>query len=367
MSRLIEPWIARSVARRVAGEDLMKDSELFDNLQRDLDAAVSRSESLVGQASGIPAPSPVRWGIISRSEWADANISGMIGLMAPLADKIGARLDQASLPVRTVQRGIVSVEVGVLLGYISRRVLGQYDLLVPGTSGVRARAFSRRAGSAPAAADSDGALYFVGPNMIEMERKFAFVPEEFALWVALHEVTHRFQFAGVPWLKERFLSLVHTYLGSIEMNAKGLAERLATAGTRLISRSVAPEERNPMYLLADDEQRTILNQMQALMAVVEGHGNFVMDSVGAEVIPSFERMRRLFEGRRSQTTAIQRAINHVIGLEMKLRQYELGQSFCNEVVERAGITALSHLWEEPDNLPTLQELRAPGSWLKRIG
>ncbi|MEA2505536.1 MAG: hypothetical protein QOH48_154 [Actinomycetota bacterium] len=365
MSRLIEPWIARSVARRVAGEDPLKGTELLERLQRDLDAAVPRSEILVGEASGIPAPAPVRWGIISRAEWADANITGMIALMGPLADKIGQRLDQASLPVRAAQRGVVSAEVGVLLGYISRRVLGQYDLLVPGTDGVRARAFSRRTGTA--GPEDDGALYFVGPNMIEMEHKFGFVPDEFALWVALHEVTHRFQFAGVPWLKERFLDLVHTYLGSMEMNAKGLAERLATAGTRLISRSVPAGERNPMYLLANEEQRSILNQMQALMAVVEGHGNFVMDSVGAQVIPSFERMRRLFEGRRSQTTAIQRAINHVIGLEMKLRQYELGQSFCNEVVKRAGLAGLSLLWEDPGNLPTLDELRAPESWLKRVG
>jgi coenzyme F420 biosynthesis associated uncharacterized protein len=367
MSRLIEPWIARSVARRVAGENPLKGTEELDRLQRDLDAAVPRSEGLVADASGIPAPSPVRWGIISRGEWADANITGMIALMGPLADKIGERLDQSSLPVRTAQRGIVSVEVGVLLGYISRRVLGQYDLLVPGADGVKARAFSRRSGTVSTAEAGDGALYFVGTNMIEMEHKFGFVPDEFALWVALHEVTHRFQFAGVPWLRARFLDLVHTYLGSIEMNAKGLAERLASAGTRLISRSLAPEERNPMYLLANEDQRTILNQMQALMAVVEGHGNFVMDSVGAKVIPSFERMRQLFEGRRSQTTAIQRAINHVIGLEMKLRQYELGQKFCNEVVARAGLDALSHLWEGPENLPTLDELRAPESWLARIG
>jgi coenzyme F420 biosynthesis associated uncharacterized protein len=367
MSRLIEPWIARSVARRVAGEDPLRDPEQRARLQHDLDVAVPRSEILVADASGIPAPSPVRWGIISRAEWADANITGMIALMGPLADKIGQRLDQSSLPVRTAQRGIVSVEVGALLGYISRRVLGQYDLLVPGTNGAKARAFSRRSGSVSTADAGDGALYFVGPNMIEMEHKFSFVPDEFALWVALHEVTHRFQFAGVPWLRERFLELVHTYLGSIDMNAKGLAERLATAGTRLISRSLAPEERNPMYLLANEDQKAILNQMQALMAVVEGHGNFVMDSVGAKVIPSFERMRQLFEGRRSQTTAIQRAINHVIGLEMKLRQYELGQRFCNEVVQRGGLGALSHLWEAPENLPTLDELRAPESWLRRIG
>ncbi|MEA2485122.1 MAG: hypothetical protein QOD46_233 [Actinomycetota bacterium] len=366
MSRLIEPWIARSVARRVAGDDVLKGSPELERLQQDLDIAVPRSETLVGEASGIPAPSPVRWGIINRSQWADANITGMIALMAPLADKIGERLDQSSAPVRTAQRGIVSVEVGALLGYISRRVLGQYDLLVPGADNAKTRAFSRRVGMRSTAESDDGALYFVGPNMIEMEKKFGFIPDEFALWVALHEVTHRFQFAGVPWLRERFLDLVHTYLGSIEMNAKGLAERLAAAGTKLVSRALAPEERNPMYLLASDDQRKILDQMQALMAVVEGHGNFVMDSVGARVIPSFGRMRELFEGRRAQTTAIQRAINHVIGLEMKLRQYELGQKFCNEVVQRAGMTVLSHLWDAPENLPTLDELRTPALWLTRV-
>ncbi len=367
MSRLIEPWIARGVARRVAGDDSLKDPHLLDGLQHDLDIAVPRSEALVGEASGILPPTPVRWGVISRSEWADANITGMITLMEPLADKIGRRLDQAPLPARIAQRGVVSAEVGVLLGYISRRVLGQYDLLVPGTTGVKARAFASRRGAVAVGDSGDGALYFVGPNMVEMQRKYGFVPDEFALWVALHEVTHRFQFAGVPWLRARFLELVHTYLGSMEMNAKGLAERLAAAASRLVTRSVAPEERNPMYLLANDDQREILNQMQALMAVVEGHGNFVMDSVGARVIPSFENMRALFEGRKAQTTTLQRAINHAIGLEMKLRQYELGQRFCNEVVARAGLDALSRLWEETGNLPTLNELRAPELWLKRIG
>lgn len=326
----------------------------MDALQRDLEAAVPRSEQLVGAASGIPAPAPVRWELIDRARWAEANIDGMSRLMAPLTERLGPRLDALPFAIRLTQRTIVSAEIGALLGYIARRVLGQYDLLVaedaaPGRRGGR---------GAP--------LYFVGPNIIETERRFAFVPQDFALWVALHEVTHRFQFAGVPWLRERFFGLVRSYIDATQLDARGLARRIAEAGRRVATRSVPPEERNPVYLLASPEQRATLDDIQALMAVVEGHGNFVMDTVGAEVIPSFSRMRSVFQRRREQTNLIQRAINHAIGLEMKLRQYELGQRFCQSVAARAGNEALAALWSEPDNMPSLDELKEPEKWLARV-
>jgi coenzyme F420 biosynthesis associated uncharacterized protein len=256
------------------------------------------------------------------------------------------------------QRTVVSVEMGVLLGYISRRVLGQYDLLVPDED-ARERVRRRHpTGGAP--------LYFVGVNMVETERKLGFVPEEFALWVALHEVTHRFQFAGVPWLKERFFGLVRSYLSSMDVDGRTLSKRISTAVKRLRSGDVPREERNPVYLLSSDEQRVWLDQIQALMAVVEGHGNFVMDTVGAQVIPSFQRMRTVFDGRRKQASAVQRVINNVLGLEMKLRQYELGQEFLDRIVARESNAVLAHLWADPSHLPTMQELRAPDLWLTRV-
>jgi coenzyme F420 biosynthesis associated uncharacterized protein len=362
VARLIEPRIARMVARRFAGDAPHRDSYLMQRLQGDLDEAVPAAERLVAQVSGIAPPPPVRWGIIDRAQWADANIAGMTRLLGPLADRVGRRLDSLPAAARLGQTAAVSIEVGVLLGYISRRVLGQYDLLVPDSAAEAPKRFSRRA----LPAGDGAALYFVGPNIVETERKFGFAPKEFALWVALHEVTHRFQFDGVPWLRERFLSLVESYLQSVELDVRGLARRFASAASRLLSGSLPPEERNPVYMLASEEQRQRLDEIQALMAVVEGHGNFVMDSVGAEVLPTFERMRTVFEGRRSQTTRLQRAIHHAIGLEMKLRQYELGQRFCNEVVEQGGQDSLAKLWAEPANLPTMAELREPASWLSRV-
>ena len=355
MARLIDPRIALAVAKRVAGDSDMQNSYLLERLQRDLDEAVPRSEQLVAEFSGIPAPAPVQWGMIDRVSWVDVNIRGMTQLLGPIHEKIGKRLDQQPLPARLLQTTAVSAEVGLLLGYISKRVLGQYDLLVaeePATS-----RFSK--GPAPS-------LYFVGPNMVETERRFGFIPEEFALWVALHEVTHRFQFEGVPWLRPRFLSLVHEYLGSVDLDAKGLSQRMASAVKKLASRDIPAEEKSPMYLFANDEQRKVLDQIQALMAVVEGHGNFVMDTVGERVIPSFKQMRHVFQRRRQQQSVIQRIVAQAIGLEMKLRQYELGQAFCERVVEQRGLDALGALWADPARFPTMSELREPDSWLTRV-
>ena len=356
MARLIEPRIAIAVARRVSGDSDLEDSYLLDRLRRDLEEAVPRSETLVAEFSGIPAPPPVEWGIIGRAKWAEVNIHGMTTMLGPIHDKIGKRLDQASFPARLLQTTAVSAEVGLLLGYISRRVLGQYDLLV-----------SEEAGPRPGRSRAPNpALYFVGPNMVETERRFGFVPEEFALWVALHEVTHRFQFEGVPWLRPRFLGLVHEYLDSVDLDAKGLATRFAAAGRKLMSKSIPAEEKSPMYLFASEEQKKVLDQIQALMAVVEGHGNFVMDSIGEKVIPSFRQMRHIFQRRRQQQSVVQRVFAQAIGLEMKLRQYEIGQAFCEGVTASGGPAALSHLWVDPSHFPTMAELRSPETWLGRV-
>ena len=337
------------MARRLAGDHVYEGSYLIAGLERDLSVAVPRAEQLVAEVSGIPSPPPVRWGLVDRGAWADANIDGLVRLLAPLAERIGKRLDQAPPAVRLAQRGLVSVEVGALLGYVSRRVLGQYDVLVP-----------------DAAEPSSVPLMFVGPNLVETERRFSFVPQDFSLWIAVHEMTHRFQFAGVPWLKQRFTSLVSSYLDGVELDARHFAARLRRAATRLRRGDVPVEERNPVYLLASDEERDRLDQLQALMAVVEGHGNYVMDTAGARAIPTFARMRRAFELRRRHQTLLQRAVHHAIGLEMKLRQYELGQSFCDGVVEAEGPEALQALWAGPENLPSLRELKEPARWLQRV-
>ncbi len=361
MASLIDPRIATAVARRLAADEPSGDSYLSQRLERDLESSVARAEELVAGLSGIPAPKPVKWAIVRRGDWAEANILGMDLLIAPLSEKLGKRLDSMPAPARFAQRTFVSAEIGIMLGYVSRRVLGQYDLLVPEQDPATGPRWKRRRSPTGGAA-----LYFVGSNMVETEKRLGFVPEDFALWVAVHEITHRFQFEGVPWLRDRFFGLIRRYLASMEMDPKSFARRLAGGARKLATRSVSEDERNAVYLFASDEQRAILDEIQALMSVVEGHGNYVMDAIGAEVIPSFHRMRKSFDRRKEQTNLIQRVINNAIGLEMKLRQYELGQRFCESVVEQGGREALAHLWAAPENLPTLVELRSPERWVSRV-
>ncbi|CAN5362543.1 zinc-dependent metalloprotease [soil metagenome] len=360
---LIEPRIAVAVARRLAGEEDLGGSLAIQALISELQIAVPRSEDLVAEASGIPRPAPVKWAVVDRGTWAEANITGMSSLLEPLADKVGRRLQTMPVQARLAQRVLVSAEIGALLGYVSRRVLGQYDVLMseeaqgPGI-GPRRRSPRRLAPGT--------VLYFLGTNMIETSRRYSFVPEDFSLWVALHEVTHRYQFAGVPWLPERFFGLIRGYFGSLDLDAGSLSKRFKGGIRRFSDRSLPPEERNPVYLLASPEQRVMLDDIQALMAVVEGHGNYIMDTVGSRVIPTFPRMRDLFERRRERTNPLQRIVGHLIGLEMKLKQYELGQRFCVEVARQGGDEALARLWLAPESFPRLEELREPERWLRRV-
>lgn len=360
MATLIDPRIATAVARRLSGEIEGPETPERVQLESDLRASVERSEELVAEVSGITRPPPVRWAIVGRADWAAANIQGMNLLIEPLVEKLGQRLESVPAPVRFAQKAFVSAEIGAMLGYVSRRVLGQYDLLVPEQDIAPTSWRARRS------ATKGASLYFVGANMVETASRLRFVPEDFALWVAVHEVTHRFQFEGVPWLRERFFGLIRSYLGSVEMDAKSFARRLAQGGRRLVARSVPEGERNAVYLLASEEQRAILDEIQALMAVVEGHGNHVMDTIGAQMIPSFERMRAAFDRRRVQQNLLQRVINTAIGLEMKMRQYELGQRFCEVVEAQGGRRALTALWAAPENLPTLSELKSPERWVSRV-
>ena len=350
---LIQPRLAAAVAGRVAGARPPR--EVFRQVRTLLAEAVPRAEDLVAEASGIPHPGPTPWDVLDRPEWVLANIRGMTELLEPLARKVEARMSGVPFPARLAQQGALSVEVGILMGYVSRRVLGQYDLMIPEEE--RSAVSRRRV---------EPSLYFVAPNIAEIQKKLGFVPADFTLWIALHEVTHRFQFQGVPWLRGRFLDLVHGYLGSVDLDARGLARRLARAARRLASPSTPVEERNPAYLLASDEQRSRLDEVQALMAVVEGHGNFIMDTAGRRVIPSFPRMRSAFQQRKQQMNVAQRAVNYALGIDMKLRQYELGQQFCEKVFAEGGAAGLAALWEAPDRLPTLAELREPRTWMLRV-
>ncbi len=324
----------------------------------DFDAVTARAEQLVGEFTGLVSPGePAHALVLDRQHWVGANLRSFRNTLEPFTRRVGERMAQS--PFAPAGRAVAGAEMGVLMGFLSQRVLGQYDLLVPDALP------SGDTPEPPAGGDAD-AVYYVGPNILVLEKRYGFRPGDFRLWIALHEVTHRAQFRAVPWMKGYFLSLVDASLGMIEPDPKRLVRALERAA------EAARRGRNPLddggivSLFATDEQRVVIDQVQALMSLLEGHCNVVMDRLGKRHVTGQERMSAALKARR-QSGGVGGVFRKLIGIEMKMRQYEIGEQFITRLEETVGIEALDAAWRGPDCLPTLAELEAPERWLERVG
>jgi len=233
---------------------------------------------------------------------------------------------------------------------MSTRVLGQYDLLVIEEENP----------------DDQDVVYYVGPNVIALEKRFAFPPREFRLWLALHEVTHRAQFTGVPWLREHFLSLVERSLDAVDPDPK----RFVNALRRWVEST--REGRNPLEdgglvaLLASPEQGEVLRSISGMMSLLEGHGDVTMDRAGKGHIPNAERFSRVLHQRRRTGSPGIKFLQRLLGLEAKFNQYEQGERFIHNVESVGGSALLNRAFEAPENLPDLDEIRDPDAWIRRV-
>jgi coenzyme F420 biosynthesis associated uncharacterized protein len=342
---------ARRVARFVAGRDPLADSYLAASLQADFDVLTVRAEDLVAGYTGLRAPGHASARVLDRRDWVESNIASMRSLLDPLMQRFGARL--AHNPFSPVSRRVAATEMGGLLGYLAKRVLGQYDLLVPGGPD-----------AVPGGAPTD-AVYYVGANILSLEKRFAFRPRDFRLWIAIHEVTHRAQFTGVPWMRGYFLGLVREALELVDPDPRTMLRALSSAVDEVRAGRNPLDEGGLVALFASPAQRGVLGQVQALMSVLEGHGNVVMDDLGREHVAGQERMSRVLQQRR-KIGGIAGAMHKLLGIEQKMRQYEVGERFVRGVYEIGGRPAFDAVWRAPQNLPTVAELDEPARWLARV-
>ena len=338
---------ARRVARFVAGRDPLADSYLAASLQSDFDRLTGRAEELVAGYTGLHGPGQATARVLDRRDWVESNITSMQALLDPLMQRFGARL--ANNPFAPVSRRVAASEMGALLGYLAQRVLGQYDLLVPD-----------EAGGGPT-----DAVYYVGANILSLEKRFAFRPRDFRLWIAIHEVTHRAQFTGVPWMRGYFLGLVQEALNLVDPDPRTMLRAVSTAVEEMRAGRNPLDEGGLVALFASPEQRGVLGRVQSLMSVLEGHGNVVMDDVGRDHVAGQERMSRVLSQRR-KLGGVTGILHKLLGIEQKLKQYETGEGFVRGVYDLAGRRAFDAVWERPENLPTVAELTAPALWLSRV-
>jgi coenzyme F420 biosynthesis associated uncharacterized protein len=343
---------ARRVARLVAGRDPLADSYLAASLEADFGVLTVQAEDLVAGYTGLRAPGQASARVLDRRDWVESNISSMQSLLDPLMQRFGARL--AHNPFAPVSRRVAATEMGGLLGYLAKRVLGQYDLLVAGPEG--------GAGASDSAAD---AVYYVGANILGLEKRYAFRPRDFRLWIAIHEVTHRAQFTGVPWMREYFLGLVREALDLIDPDPRTMLRAVTSAVDEIRAGRNPLDEGGLVGLFASPAQRGVLGRVQALMSVLEGHGNVVMDDLGREHVAGQERMSRVLQQRR-KIGGVTGAVHKLLGIEQKMRQYEVGEDFVRGVYKIAGRRAFDAVWEAPEHLPTVAELSEPSLWLARV-
>jgi coenzyme F420 biosynthesis associated uncharacterized protein len=341
--------LAERVAVRVSGREPFAESYHYDGLEPEFIELTAEAEDLVAEETGLRSlAGPARARIADRSGWISANIASFQRLLRPLTDKIGERLGSDGMA--PLARRVAGAEVGAMLGWMSTRVLGQYDLLIVEEENPE---------------DQD-LVYYVGPNVLALEKKFAFPPAEFRLWLALHEVTHRAQFTGVPWMRPYFLGLVEQTLEAVDPDPNRLFAAVTRALEGYRNGKNPLDDGGIMALVATDEQRAVLDRVSGLMSLLEGHGDVTMDRAGAGRVPSAGRFGRVLRQRRQQANPLAKFVQKLIGLEAKLNQYQQGERFIAAVEASGRPGLLDAAWERPENLPSLVEIREPSLWVDRL-
>ena len=341
--------VAERVAVRVAGREPLSESYHAASLERDFQELTVEAERMVERHTGLRSlVGPARAKVTDRPGWIRANVASFQRLIRPFTDKLAEKMPPAPA-MAAVTRTVAGAEVGALLGWMSTRVLGQYDMLIiegdeePG--------------------DQD-MVYFVGPNVLSLEKRYAFPPREFRLWIALHELTHRAQFTGVPWLRPYFLSLVNSSISGFEPDPRRFLAALRAAVDEIRAGRNPLDEGGLVTMFATPEQKVVLAKVQGLMSVLEGHGDLTMDRAGAALVPSAPRFQEVMHQRR-ESTGVTRLVQRLIGLEAKLRQYQEGEAFL-QAIEAAGPANVELLWRGPEWLPDAAEIRDPHAWLERV-
>jgi coenzyme F420 biosynthesis associated uncharacterized protein len=295
--------------------------------------------------------------VIDRPGWIQANAAGFQTVLEPLVAKIQERRP-ASPVVTAVGSRVTGVQTGSLLAFLATKVLGQYELFPASGEPVDAR---------------PGRLLLVAPNIVSTEREMEVDPHDFRLWVCLHEETHRVQFGAVPWLRGHVMSEIEAFVAATDVDPSAIAQRLRSAASAAFEAvrdgfdpDASPEGGSLVEAVQTPEQREILDRITALMSLLEGHADFVMDGVGPSVIPSVAEIRAKFQRRRRDSGRLEAVVRRLLGIDAKMRQYRDGERFVRAAVDQAGMTGFNRVWESPANLPTKQELASPRDWVDRV-
>jgi coenzyme F420 biosynthesis associated uncharacterized protein len=315
-------------------------ADVVAELRELTDVAERRVREYTGLTALVEHP-PVR--VVDRKDWVASNINGLQQVMTPLIDKIvsSGAINNAT---RLIGSKATGVQAGTVFAYLSGKVLGQYEVF----------------------SGEPGQLLLVAQNIVEAERKLKAEPRDFRLWVCLHEVTHRTQFTAVPWLRQHFLDEVDAFVAAAD-DGEAFAQRLRGAIDSIVDAIRNADSRASVIdLVQTPGQRAVIDRLTAMMTLVEGHAEFVMDGVGPDVVPSVASIREKFNARRVARNPIEKVLRRLLGVEVKMRQYAEGNRFVAAIVKEVGMADFNAIWTSPETLPHTEELTNPAAWIERV-
>lgn len=314
--------LAASTARALVHPGPTLSTVAIDDVVAELRQAAGRAEEHVAEVTRLGRPAPADILVVDRASW----VSAVCGSARAMLASAGAP-EPGSEPLEVARAKALGAQAGAVFAIVATRILGQFDPFV----------------AAPR-------LLLVAPNIVAVEQQLQVRPADFRLWVCLHEETHRFQFGHAPWLTGHLL---------------GLFGELLTGDELKFGWPDAGRPGSVRDLIANPAQREAFDQVTAVMSLMEGHADVMMDRVGTAVVPSYAAIRRAFEARRDQR-GWGAWVRRLLGFDLKREQYRDGAAFCRMVIEVAGVETLNRAFEAPGLLPTLGEIHDPQLWLHRI-
>jgi coenzyme F420 biosynthesis associated uncharacterized protein len=339
------PQVSLAEARRTVSE------------LRDLASAVQQPVYEVTGLSAAGNGSLGRVAVVDRPGWIRANVDGFRVVLEPLVEQLRERTPGAGsgpgAVIGTVGSRVTGIQAGLILAYLSGRVLGQYELFLPPET-------------SPVDGEQPGRLTLVAPNIVMIERELGVDPHDFRRWVCLHEETHRLQFTAVPWLRDHVQRQMTEFLLASELDPGAILQRLRSTADAMAGAVRGGDGGSLIEAMATPAQREIMDRLTAVMTLVEGHGDYVMDAVGPQVVPSVAEIRERFNARRGSTGRIEQALRRILGIDLKMKQYAEGSRFVRAIVDEAGMATFNKVWTSPDTLPTREEFAHPHDWLDRV-
>jgi coenzyme F420 biosynthesis associated uncharacterized protein len=354
-ARTMIDWdLAVATASRLAGPGPVITRPEADAVVSELRAGANRSTGLVRDFTGLQArehTAPVL--VVDRTGWVQANADGFAQIISPLLEKLREKRSTSGNGLTDVVGAkVTGLEVGGLLGFMSSKVLGQFDPFYsgPGQDG----------------GPSTGRLLLVAPNIVHVENELGVDPTDFRLWVCLHEETHRVQFTAVPWMRDHIQGQIEQLVGAVDPDPAKVAAMLSDGVRRIGEVIRGDDDVSLVDILSTPEQRVVMDGVTGVMSLLEGHADVVMDGVGPTVIPSVDHIRDKFNQRRKGAGPLDRVLRRLLGLEAKMAQYRDGAAFVRGVVNKVGMDDFNAVWAEPANLPSKAEIGDPAAWVRRV-